>query len=75
MEKNTTEVLQAYKLCPGCNFFCHISEKDQFCSLCGKKLVDRCPECSEWINNPYAKYCKRCGSAYPGKTKKSKQSF
>jgi len=75
MEHKVVELKQTYKLCPNCSFFCHILEKDKYCSLCGSKLIENCPTCLENISNPYAKYCKQCGTAYPGKIKTNKQSF
>ena len=50
-----------YKICPACNFFCHIDEPDEFCSYCGRKLITKCPQCGNKIDNPYVKYCKYSG--------------
>ncbi|NCS89032.1 MAG: hypothetical protein GW789_09870 [Ignavibacteria bacterium] len=75
MENKSVKFDRAYKLCPKCNFFCHLSEHDQYCSLCGTQLIDKCPACSASISNPYAKFCKECGTAYPGKIQINKQSF
>lgn len=77
MDNKDTGNFHAYKLCPKCSFFCHLSEADKFCSLCGAELIEKCPTCLELISNPYAKYCKKCGVAYPGKVlpQKHKQSF
>ncbi len=58
-----------YKICPKCKYFCHTAEADEFCSLCGSKLIDMCPGCGKTIDNPYAKFCKYCGNNYPGKLK------
>jgi hypothetical protein len=66
------EYKHAFKLCPNCSFFCSINEPDQFCSLCGVQLIEKCPSCSKEIVNPYAKFCKYCGINYPGKVIKEK---
>lgn len=75
MENQSFEKLNRYKICPKCNYFCNILEKDNYCSLCGSKLIENCPECSEVIVNPYAKYCKKCGSSYPGRNKNQIKTF
>jgi hypothetical protein len=65
--KNMAKKDLTYKLCTKCNFFCGIFEADIYCSVCGAQLIDKCPTCSNKITNPYAKFCKYCGMAYPGK--------
>jgi hypothetical protein len=60
-----------YKLCPKCDYFCHISEADQYCQVCGLKLIESCPACGADIAVPYASFCKICGEAYPGKLAKA----
>lgn len=51
-----------YKICPHCNYFSHITEPDKYCTLCGSELLIKCVECSHPFDNPYAKYCKYCGT-------------
>ncbi len=51
-----------YKLCPQCDFFCHSREDDKYCSLCGTALMETCRSCGEKIGNPYAKFCRFCGT-------------
>ena len=63
-----------YKICPGCTFFCNKNEPDEFCSLCGAKLINTCQICGKDINNPYAQFCKYCGAQYPGRKKDEKES-
>lgn len=75
MENQSIKINQAYKLCPKCGFFCHLSEVDQYCSLCGTQLIEKCQVCLESIDNPYANYCKKCGTAYPGREQTNKNSF
>ncbi len=70
--KNKIEI--SYKLCTKCNFFCSMNELDEYCSLCGSKLIDVCPSCEREISNPYAHFCKYCGSAYPGKENMEKRA-
>ncbi|RKY56313.1 MAG: hypothetical protein DRP89_01605 [Candidatus Neomarinimicrobiota bacterium] len=72
MKKEVTD--QKYKICPNCSFFCSISESDEYCSLCGAKLIDICLNCGESITNPYAQFCKYCGAQYPGRKKDEKKS-
>ena len=59
--------IHLYKICPECSFFCGASEKDNYCSYCGAKLIDACPHCGKPIENPYANFCKHCGEIYPGR--------
>ncbi len=59
--------LHRYKICPECSFFCNETEKDNYCSYCGAKLILACPNCNKPIENPYAKFCKYCGKNYPGR--------
>jgi|AutmiccBRH37_all_1029493.scaffolds.fasta_scaffold85208_1 hypothetical protein len=56
-------IINNYKICPHCNFFCGGNEIDEYCSICGSALQSRCPECQQKYDNPYAKYCKNCGNA------------
>ena len=61
-----------YRICPGCDFFCNSKEEDKFCSICGSELIESCPHCEGTISNPFAKYCKYCGKALPGRMQESK---
>ncbi len=61
-----------FKICPGCDYFCLSDEKNEYCPFCGDKLIDKCPVCGEPITTPYAKYCAKCGSLYPGREEKMK---
>lgn len=38
-------------------------EANNFCDLCGTKLVRECPECGRKVKKPYG-YCSGCGHAY-----------
>jgi len=60
---------QKYKICPECNYFCAIDEEHNYCPYCGDKLVEECAECGESIFTPYASFCSKCGTAYPGREK------
>jgi len=51
-----------YKLCPKCGNFSHVSEGQVFCTLCGEKLIQNCPNCNMEIIYPTAKHCHKCGS-------------
>lgn len=57
-----------YRLCPKCSYFCRLEETAQYCPSCGAGLIDACPHCHAPIDNPYARYCKHCGSPYPGRS-------
>lgn len=50
-----------YRLCPNCGNFSHKIENHSYCSLCGTKLMEECPNCKIKIENPTAKYCVKCG--------------
>lgn len=63
-------MLKSYRICPDCDYFCNILEKDKYCSLCGSLLIDKCKKCGCEISNPYAHYCKCCGEAYKKKVHK-----
>jgi len=67
--------LKHYKICPDCSYFCNLNEQDEFCSLCGAKLIDTCQACGKEIENPYARYCKSCGSQYPGSARKKEDGI
>ena len=45
--------------CPDCGD--PISEKELFCTKCGRKLKNKCPKCG-YINELDDKYCCKCGS-------------
>ncbi len=68
------DIEQSYKICPKCSsFFCGINEPDKYCSICGEELIEACLKCGQPITNPYAKFCKYCGEAYPGRIKTKNQ--
>lgn len=56
-----TEEKNFYRLCPHCGNFSHKIEKHSYCSVCGSKLIEECPNCKIKIENPTAKYCVKCG--------------
>ena len=56
-----------FKICPGCSYSCTLEETNAYCPYCGEKLIDTCPECETPITTPYANYCTKCGSLYPGR--------
>ncbi|MFA7290316.1 MAG: hypothetical protein WC055_15685 [Melioribacteraceae bacterium] len=62
MKEKETKIIY-YKLCPNCNFFCGGNEIDKYCSICGSELKSECPACQQKYDNPYAKFCKKCGIA------------
>ncbi len=53
---------RAYKLCPQCENFSHLSEGHIFCVVCGTKLIEGCPSCSAPIRSPMARFCTACGT-------------
>ena len=52
-----------YKLCPACGNFAEFSQDQVFCILCGQRLLEECPTCSEPIVYPTARFCQVCGTA------------
>lgn len=50
-----------YKLCPSCGNFVGFVEKNDYCILCGTKLIEDCPKCHEPIIYPVARFCPACG--------------
>ena len=54
----------AYRLCPKCGNFVNISQPDEYCIVCGEKLITECPNCKESIRYPTAKFCPVCGERY-----------
>ena len=69
LDKLNTE----FKICPACDYFCLKEEENTFCPYCGEKLLESCPVCGEPIVTPYANYCAKCGSLYPGRKEKIKK--
>lgn len=67
MDKRQPESIHTYKICPKCKYFCSTREKDEYCSLCGEKLLTLCKKCNSEINNPYAHFCRICGEKFPGR--------
>jgi len=61
-----------YALCPKCNFFVPVESEEQFCPICGAKLIRKCPNCSKPITNPYDRFCPFCGEPYRKKHSKGK---
>lgn len=62
-----------YKICPECDYYCNILEKNNYCPSCGTKLIEKCTGCNSGISYPFANYCGRCGKAY--RTAKRDSSF
>lgn len=69
-EKHTT-----YKICPECSYFCSTNEDNNYCPFCGEGLINKCPNCDEKINTPYASFCSKCGTKYPGRNKKNQNKY
>ena len=68
--------MKYYKLCTKCNYFCRIEESDEYCSNCGTELIEECKNCGKKIDNPYAIYCKKCGTKYrEQKNENNKNNF
>ncbi len=62
-EDTVKDVIQKerYKLCPLCGNFVSFAGKDTFCIVCGTKLLEACPNCSEPVLYPVARFCPSCG--------------
>lgn len=54
-------VRERYKLCPHCGNFCHHAEPQEYCIICGTRLIVECPACLEPIIYPTARFCSVCG--------------
>ncbi len=63
-ESLPNNIIRTFRICPNCNYFCNTNELDEFCSLCGTKLLSSCKFCQTEISNPYAKFCRKCGKPY-----------
>ena len=61
-DKTISDQTNYYKLCQNCGNFSHINENNIHCSVCGKKLIEKCPDCKTKIENPIAKFCVKCGT-------------
>ncbi len=70
-KKTTMNNVHKYRICPSCDFFCNVKEKYKFCPRCEDALMEKCSNCGEAIENPFAKYCGVCGSPY--RNEKSKK--
>lgn len=53
---------EPYKICPNCHNFAPFETNETFCIVCGEKLLDKCPNCSEPIIYPTSTYCPVCGT-------------
>jgi RNA polymerase subunit RPABC4/transcription elongation factor Spt4 len=56
-------VKERYKLCQSCSNFIYYSSREIFCTVCGGKLIEACPQCQEAIIYPTARFCPVCGTA------------
>ena len=52
-----------FKLCLNCGNFCH-EEEQIYCVVCGKKMIEKCPNCEAPIIYPTGKFCHKCGNVY-----------
>jgi len=55
-----------YVICPNgdCGFskgFERNEPLDKFCPLCGKPLIDECPNCAAYLSTRGATFCSKCG--------------
>ena len=55
-------IKERYKLCPACSNFIYYSARLSFCTVCGGKLIDECPQCQAPIIYPTARFCPVCGA-------------
>ena len=60
--------IRTYKICPKCSNYTRIEEKENYCNLCGTKMIDACQKCSEPIRLPHSKFCTNCGHSLLEKT-------
>jgi predicted RNA-binding Zn-ribbon protein involved in translation (DUF1610 family) len=54
---------ERYKLCPSCGNFAHMAQRQEYCTVCGEKLIAECGNCREPIVYPTARFCPACGCA------------
>ncbi|HDI83241.1 MAG TPA: hypothetical protein ENF18_05570 [candidate division WOR-3 bacterium] len=64
--------MKRYALCPVCNFFVPAESEEQFCPICGAKLIRECLHCGKPITNPYDRFCPFCGEPYRKKHSRGK---
>lgn len=55
-------VKNVYKICIDCGNFILYTDKEKYCSVCGKELIFKCPDCLEPIIYPVSKFCPVCGT-------------
>jgi hypothetical protein len=56
--------MDKYKICPTCDYFSNLEQKENYCLKCGAQLIEKCKQCGKEITNPYARNCPNCGAAY-----------
>lgn len=52
-----------YSICPRCTYF-SAGQTDLYCPTCGVLLSSRCGRCGTDIRDPYAIFCRACGTLY-----------
>jgi hypothetical protein len=63
-QKKTKTPVDRYRLCTKCRNFSHYQEEQEYCIVCGEKMIEECPGCKEPIIYPTAKHCHKCGKQY-----------
>jgi ribosomal protein S27AE len=59
--ENLAVIRDRYRLCPQCGDFGHFELRQKFCTLCGTRMLEECPNCHEPIIYPTARNCPACG--------------
>ncbi len=50
-----------YKVCSSCSNFVSVNDTHEYCSVCGERFIDSCPQCKEPILYPLTRFCPSCG--------------
>ncbi|MBI3098043.1 MAG: hypothetical protein HYY93_07355 [Planctomycetes bacterium] len=50
-----------YSICPRCSYF-STADTDLYCPTCGVTLTSTCLRCGGPIRDPYALFCRACGT-------------
>ncbi len=57
-----------YKVCSSCSNFISVADGDEYCTVCGERFIDSCPNCREPILYPVTRFCPSCGKRIIGGT-------
>jgi len=52
---------KTYQICLKCGYFSLVREDLPYCSRCGSSMEKECNQCGMEFDDPFARFCKRCG--------------